>query len=303
MKTPEARILETGGGDYYSGQDAAIWLGEGPEAIFLGHAVGLEYSLQEMVLPLFAYGDYTMRRRAHGMRIVHGSLSLMFQQTALMYMLLEELTGTVPPGTSNTSFVGEHVPALGSILQSASALKAVLGSIDPPKARHLLAGLSTQVKAAANPTDYAAHSSALRAAVNAKKAAWQTGAAKTSSAHAPLSKLQSQLQGRLSPLYSRFETAPEGFTITIDLGKPPTPTAPIRKPEDPFALPLSYAQAAEPMRAAAPGHTFTQRALGASPSWTTRRIIGVSLTGVQQVVDDSGRPLLENYSFLASDLI
>lgn len=305
MNNSTTHTLETGGGDYYSGQDAAIWMGEGNEAIFLGHAIGLEYNLQEMVMPLLGYGDYTMRRRAHGMRIVHGSMSVIYQQTVLMYQLLEQVTGNLLPQiTVAEPITPAHIPALGSVIRDASATLAVIGSIHPSQTRQLLSNLSTQVKSAAGPGEYTKNVSAIRNAAEQKKSAWKSPGIKTSN-HSPTPSILTQIQGRLSSLYSKYETLPEGFTITIDFGNPPIPTAPNWPVSQ--VLPLSYAQAANEMSFTtgprAEGQTTIQRALAASPSWTTRRIVGVSLTGMQQVIDDSGRVMLESYSFIASDLI
>ena len=305
MSSNTWKSVYSGQHDYYSGLDAAIWFGTGDKAVFLGNTVSLEYSLQEMVMPLMAYSDYTKRRTARGQRIVHGSIVVMYQQTLLMYLLLEHLSGTLDYNDKDiklAAYIPEHIPELGSIIKDKFALPAIAGALLPSQTLGRLANISTQLKSTVGLSTF-----------DMQKAQYKNLAAKASSKSAKpaaateLPGTLLQMQTRLSGLYPRYGTVPEGFTITIDFKKNPEgPTA--LEVEDPqIILPLSYAEAAKNMgevygrkNTAA---TTLNRSLDSAPDYTVRKIVGVELSGMQQIIDDSGRPLMESYSFIASDLI
>ena len=296
-------VLNTGNHTYFSRLDSAIWFGTGVDAIYLSHAVSLEYSVQEMVMPMFAYGDYTMRRAAHGMRIVHGAVSVLYQQTLLMYEILERMGGVSVEERILAPITQDHIPDLGTTLAGSTALPAIVGSLLPSQTRSLLANLSTQVKTKSGLENFAeakSHQEALAKAKNVVTAKTKTSTAKTAPG------VLARMQSRLTPYYSRYETQPEGFEITIDFGKNPSGPTALEVPGA-YALPLSYAQATDKVGEAfaepAKDSLAVQRALIQAPAWTTRKILGVHLTGMQTVLDDSGRPLFEVYSFLASDLV
>ena len=283
---------------YYSGLDAAIWFGTGENAVFMGQITELSYQLQEMVMPLFAYGDYTARRRVHGMRTVRGSFSLLYQQTHLIYQLLEHLTGRQDYGNTLPALRIPKDPSL--VATDSGSLFAILGSLEPSQGRALLNSLSTQVKAISSPEALKVRKEQLQALQDDKTGIWK----KTTVAAGEKTEggIFKALAGRLSSLYSRYETLPEGFDITIDFGKPPAPTARERLGSG-LAVPLSYAQASAASASGFKGDVSLEKALQASPSWTTRRILAVSLTGMSQVLEDSGRPVMENYQFIAADLV
>jgi hypothetical protein len=73
--------------DYFSGCDMAIYIGD----TFIDEITGIQFSMQENILPIYGYADYRYRELVHGNRIVNGSFSINFKESAYIYAIMERL--------------------------------------------------------------------------------------------------------------------------------------------------------------------------------------------------------------------
>lgn len=308
QKTPQWITLNSSNQRYFSGLDAQIHFGD----IYIGQLLSLDYQLQEMVMPLFAYGDYTMRRAVHGMRMVKGSFTILFQQVHLMHQILNYLTGNETPETSapkeprtKQNLQNDPQNTLRNYVHNALAELAV-GGVEQfgdfngtSKIKMLADGVSRDY-----PLESKVMKEQLKNMQDLQRLQWTQKSGSEQVEYKP-NGLLANLESRLTPLYSRFETLPQGFDINIILGRPPNGDI-IQEFASGVPIPRSYSDAAKGSADVFKDKDPTnriERALQASPPWTTRQIKGVRITGMSQSLDDSGRPLLEQYSFMGADLI
>ena len=73
--------------DYFSGADVTIYFGD----IFVDDITGLEFTLQERVLPVYGYNSYTYDSVARGQRLVQGSFTIAFREAGYIYRILEHI--------------------------------------------------------------------------------------------------------------------------------------------------------------------------------------------------------------------
>ena len=73
--------------DYFSGADVTLYFGD----IFVDDITGLEFALQERVLPVYGYNSYTYDSVARGQRLVQGSFTIAFREAGYIYRILEHL--------------------------------------------------------------------------------------------------------------------------------------------------------------------------------------------------------------------
>lgn len=73
--------------DYFSGADVTIYFGD----IFVDDITGLEFTLQERVLPVYGYNSYTYDSVARGQRLIQGSFTIAFREAGYIYQILEHL--------------------------------------------------------------------------------------------------------------------------------------------------------------------------------------------------------------------
>jgi hypothetical protein len=71
--------------DYFSGADANIYFGD----IWVEEINGLNFRLEEKVMPLFGYNSHTFDVVARGARLVEGSFSINFKQAGYLQMILD----------------------------------------------------------------------------------------------------------------------------------------------------------------------------------------------------------------------
>jgi hypothetical protein len=73
--------------DYFSFCDMAIYFGD----VFIDEITGLQFAMQENVLPLYGYADYRFRTLSHGSRIIQGNFSINFKEAGYIYLIMEAL--------------------------------------------------------------------------------------------------------------------------------------------------------------------------------------------------------------------
>lgn len=256
------KTLDTYYQTYWSGLDARIYAND----IFLDDLVGLQYELQEAVMPLFSYADYTYRGVAHGARRVTGAFSLNYKRENYLFDLLHELE---QPRAFPAAQSGDpedrtfQLAATGNAtLEDFVALTSTGNTQKSGKAR-----LDPQLVS--------------RSAAAFRTALWSRGSQLgTPTVPTPT---ESELARRFSSQHSRFEIG-KRFDLRISFGS-------LRRDVEPGAV-----------RQMSETGTF-QNVPFSQQVFTETKLIGVALTGVSRQLDDSGRPVMESYTFIAQDLL
>ena len=91
--------------EYFSGSDITIYFGD----VFVSEISGLEFILQEKVLPIFGYASKTFDATARGTRIVQGSFRVPFREAGYMSTIMTHL-GEITTSTTKAK------PELGYIM-------------------------------------------------------------------------------------------------------------------------------------------------------------------------------------------
>lgn len=88
-RRPDSRVeYQIFNEDYFSGADINIFFGD----IWVDEATGLQFALQEEVLPVYGYSDFTMAAVSRGRRMVQGSFSINFKSTGYLQQVLQNAT-------------------------------------------------------------------------------------------------------------------------------------------------------------------------------------------------------------------
>ena len=253
------KTVDAGGGTYWSGLDAKVYAND----VFLDDLVTLQYEVQEAVLPIYSYADYTFRSLARGARRVQGAFVINFRRDAYLFELLRLLS---KPVTTNTAAKKAEDTRARALAQTGTATAEDFLGLVSPGGKETSSG-----KFAVD------HELVRRAHKEFAEALWGT---KTLTG--PLTPVQQDVINRMGRNRPRFEV-PGGFDLRIAFG--------------------SANQSLEPgaerqMQNNGEFHNVPSSA----QVRTSSRIVGVELTGITKVLDDSGRPVLETYSFLANDV-
>jgi hypothetical protein len=82
--TSEYRIFPE---DYFTFCNQAIYFGD----VFIDEITGLEFAMEEKILPLYGYADYRSREIVHGNRLITGTFSINFKEASYLYSVLEHI--------------------------------------------------------------------------------------------------------------------------------------------------------------------------------------------------------------------
>ena len=233
--------------------------------VFLDEIVTLQYELQEATLPLFSYADYTYRDVAHGSRRVTGAFVINFKRSGYLFDLLTQLEkGTTFPAASTGDPTDRafQLAAAGNATVEDFIALTSTGKTQAGGRRRLDPKLVTDTI------------TAFRAAVS--KTAPQSGKPKTPSA---TEQAAAQYLAGNKPRY--------------DLGRD-------------FNLRISFGSNRRDAEPAAVRQAFQNGSFHNVPYsgevHTESQLVGVEITGVSQLIDDSGRPILESYAYIARDV-
>lgn len=218
--------------EYFSGADVRIYFG----STWIDEIIGLQFTLQENVAPIFGYASYTYDRMAVGSRQIQGSFRINFKESYYLHFITNTLDSELEAVQGNTLSMPDN--------------KTIsLGNITP---EHL--------SSSASGDEFE------KLALQFEKSLW--GEADDNS----FAKLTADRPNEsfFAGENARPTLAKTGFNILVLYG-------PYTQGYDPSAPTESVATTA---------HTLT----------------GVYLTGVNQVIDNSGQPIYEEYSFIAKDL-
>lgn len=313
---PHWKSVGRGNTTLWSGLDAAIWVDD----LYLAQVVALQYEVQEAVYPLYPYAAYRKQGSLHGQRRVFGAFTINFQNALFFWMVLEHLRRTDDPlpapekpaaiartgrASAAASILNKtHLqspksfdPASAQALSpdAARSLYGVLTAAPGQTARQTLAG-TARILSGSKLSEASAQAALMR-----QRYAWAQAQPNVPAGHG--ANLLQAVYDALSIRGSRplFDTTPDGFTISAVLGDPnPSDYEGLQADPGP-AIPSPYG--ADYLRlSAAVGDRDVPQALALLPPWTTLRIVGAEINGFGGTLDDSGRPLLQTYSFIASDV-
>lgn len=317
---------------YWSGLDANVFF----NGIHIEEIVQIQYQVVESVTPYYGYAYYTAQRMHRGQRIISGNFLINFKQSGYLFGLLETFktngrSSYFDPGTDpNTPLP----PDSGDIEPSTSWNQAPSASQQTPPAKvGEVASFSGSKQKTFSPFE------SLDAAV-ANTNSWlpliPPNTAANSNTQAASLDTKSFLETTRSKVesLSSQDNAPPADQAFITrqfaqwraaswhsdpaylseknrqfFGSNPSSRRPLYKgPKAGISVKIAYGNPmieTQTLRRNALGEYIRQ---GTDASYFGNAIVstidmltGVEITGVTKVVDDSGRPVLEQYSFLARD--
>lgn len=259
---------------YWSGLDARIYAND----TLLDEVISLQWGLEEAVMPLFGYHDYVFRKAAHGSRRVQGAFTINFKRDSYLYELLRTLN---QPAATQSQFAKVAHPSLTAAARDGNAtlddFMAYVSTGEGPSGPG-----KGQLRLDPERLSEVAHAF--------EDAIWQ--------GLSPQADQSNSLAGLLkfTPANQpRFQLS-EAFDLHVQFGHRRVRTGEA-DPQNPGKGRLLNTRQFNPeaglvtdIDAPVPISTYT-------------RLVGVELTGVSRLVDDSGRPILEAYTFLARDVL
>jgi hypothetical protein len=250
---------------FWSGLDCRIFAND----VFLEDVLELQWTLQEAVAPLFGYHDYTYSTVMHGARRVNGSFRINYTRESFIFELLRELenrpgTRTNRPTASRRSDAFEAAQTGRADLEYFTALAA--GDGTPPRDSKSRPRFDPKLLK--------------KVAEDFERAIW--GEQPRHGRGEKVKSVVNELLQETSDRTSRFELSSR-FNLNLVFGS-----------VHPGAV----------GRRQSTGVTGSQGKKEVElPISTSTRIVGVCLTGYERVVDDSGRPIMETYQFIARDVL
>jgi len=236
----------------------------------------LQWSLQEAVAPLFAYHSYVYETVMHGARRVTGAFKINFVREAYLFELLRALE--IKPGTGAN---GQPTS-----LRRTDAFEA---AADGRADTSYLLGLASAD--GTTPTDQSGRPRIDQSLFNQvaddfQNAIWGAPGPidptnTNSSLGSRVNTIVAGLTDETSSFNARFELQSR-FNLNIIFGS---------------VTPESLTQL---QKSGVAGALTSQSVI---PVSTSTRIVGVALNGYERFIDDSGRPVMETYQFIARDVL
>lgn len=252
---------------YWSGLDCRIYANN----ILIDEIISLQYTLQEAVMPLFAYHSYTYETVLHGARRVEGSFTINYKRDSYLYELLRQLdepTSTRESATSLRDTEAFRMAREGNATLEVFTALAAGGQAHRPNSGGRIKVDPVLLK---------------NVAEDFEQAMW---GAKREHLNDPATRqVTTDLFNSTSAKAPRFEL-PRRFDINIQFGSAKDLKLRRRK-----------------IVGGVVEEDFDAENRVAIPVATSTRIIGVALNGNGRVVDDSGKPIIETYSFIAKDVL
>ena len=252
---------------YYSGLDCRIFAND----ILIAEIIELQWSLQEAVAPLFGYHDYVFSTVMHGARRVNGSFKINFVRDAYIFELLRQLEER--PGTSAT---GQATSARTTDAYRVAA--AGKGSAD------YLLGLALQDGTVPNDNQGRPRVDTQlfnQVANDFEKAIWGVSTNNDKIKNNRVNTVVNELLSETKSTSPRFELQSR-FNLNIEFGS------------------VTPERVSKRQKSGISGINNLQTVV---PVSTSTRILQVALTGYDRMIDDSGRPIMENYMFIARDVV
>jgi hypothetical protein len=251
---------------YWSGMDARFYAGN----ILLDELISLQWEMQEAVMPIIGYADYTHRRAIHGTRRVQGAIHMNFKREGYLYEILRALSS---PDTGAQSGVGQekNLPAWRLARTGTATVEDFTALVAENPTKPVSTGSGAKI------LKTPASAARLKSVTTAfEEAIWGQ-----LPAGPPLPALQESL--RFTQLNRPRFALEEPFDLNIQFGS---------------VSPTELAQ-----------REFIEKTKQVSdtsvgmPVSTSLKIVAVDINGRQTVYDDSGRPIAETYAFIAKDVV
>jgi hypothetical protein len=257
---------------YWSGLDCRIFANN----VLIAEIIELQWSLQEAVAPLFGYHDYVYSTVMHGARRVNGAFKINFVREAYLFELLRSLEVRPGTGANGLPTAMRRTDAFEAAAAGRADTDYLLGlagqdgtaPIDPKGRPRLDPKIFRDV------------------ASDFEKAIW----------------------GAPPPIDPNFATPEEGNrvkSIVNDLVDETRTTNARFELQSRFNLNLVFGSVTPERidRLQKEGATGSLSPKSVIPVTTSTRIVGVALTGYERFIDDSGRPIMEGYQFIARDVL
>lgn len=247
---------------YYSGLDISVYFGD----VFIDEIVQLQYQEMEQTRPMFGYADYTFRDVIHGSRIVQGSFAINFKDAGYIPTLLMMLKEGADESAVDTIAHLQARYANNAPDQQARTDLQYLNDQLTWSSERIALSKDVTLEDIVNVRNGVSYNPNAYSALmdNLKRNGWGEEAVGTT---ANLAERVAGAGERNTPKYSIAGGAEGlGFDIVIKYGQP----------ED-------YQDS--------------------RPGWGTIEVIkDCHITGVSKAIDDTGRNVLESYTFLARTL-
>lgn len=257
---------------YWSGLDCRIFAND----VLIAEIIELQWSLQEAVAPLFGYHDYVYSTVMHGARRVNGSFKINYVREAYLFELLRSLERTNGTSAGNQQTALRRTDAFESAAAGRADTDYLLGLVSQdgtsPK--------DTKGRPRIDPNIFKAIASDFESAI------W----------------------GAPPPNDPKFNTPSEGSTVKSIVNNLVEETSPNKsrfelRSRFNFNIIFGSVTPEKIDRLQQTGVTGRISSKSLIPVTTSTRIIGVALTGYERVIDDSGRPIMEGYQFIARDVL
>lgn len=248
---------------YWSGLDARIYAND----LLIDEILSLQFQLQEAVMPLFSYASYTYDTLIHGARRVNGAFSINFKRESYLFELLELLDRGRRGGANDNVLTQRGGEAMRLAKTKTATVEDFIA---------LAAGAGNTKVDRNNKVQF---DSALFQQVSQdfENAIWDRGGQR--SGNTKVQRLVDKLEERTRLDRPRFEIDTR-FNIEIQFSS----TGLVENKRK---------KVGSGVQSASESHI---------PVTTATRILGVAITGVERSLDDSGRPIMETYSFIARDV-
>ena len=234
--------------------------------VLIDEILSLQFQLQEAVAPLFSYASYTYDTLMHGARRVTGAFSINFKRESYIYELLRLLRKAKP---GNDRVLLQRDSEARRIAESGTATVEDFTAL-------AAGGGNTKIdKAGRVQFDPALFN---EIAQDFEDAIWRRPDPKEQ--NTAVSRLVDTLSDSARLDRPKFEVD-RRFNLEIQFSSTGLAESKKRK----------VAGGPEPL-----GNTQI-------PVTTSTVLLGVALTGVERSLDDSGRPIMETYTFIARDVV
>lgn len=274
---PDYVVFQSFASNYYSGLDMSCYF----DNIFMDEIVQLQYQEVENVRPNFSYADYTYRSATHGTRLVQGSFAINFKEAGYMYKLLMYLRDTDAQSSKLKTLLaankdGNHMLNSNSVVPLAEKQSSEKFTDDSIALRNLA------LKGDFTVEDFVNGSTIRGKGNNIDKWSEYMDALDATLWGGQIKDNRFKIDPEDSPLTSKgfmrttkYQTRETGFDIRIKFGQP----------EDNVV------------------EEIQQDSSKALPRWGTIEIIrNCHITGSSKAIDDSGRPIVEIYSFVGASV-
>lgn len=256
---------------YWSGLDCRIFANN----VLIAEIMELQWTLQEAVAPLFGYHDYVYSTIMHGARRVNGSFKINFVREAYLFELLRSLDSKPGTGLNGQPTAMRTTDAF----EAASAGRADTDYLLGLASADGTVPADSSGRPRVDPTIFNQVADDFEAAI------WRApGNINPNTPPEQGARVRTTVQGlaeRTSSNNARFELQSR-FNLNIIFGSV--------TPERIDKLQQS-------------GTTGSLSPKSVIPVTTSTRIVGVAMTGYERMIDDSGRPIMEGYQFIARDVL